>query len=433
MLRGSEGDAGVVNTYHKRLLVRILFLTYESWPTHRADLATLFGQYLPRAGIRSDLVAEIQPSFKDEVPPWEGGELITFIPPKRRPAQHVAKLWHNIRAAFGSASTQCDCIQVRDMSLSALFALVAARMRGVPFVYWLSFLQSEGHIARAHSRGRSAGFKYWYPLLEGHCGRLILYKLVLPRADHVFVQSSAMRDYLAARGVPFERMTPVPMGVDLEKISPRSPAGLPHEKLAGKRVLVYLGVQDQVRRVDVLLEMVAILKRTHADVLLVMAGDTDDASHREWLRNEAARLGVEKHILWTGWMPMTKAWEYVAAAEVGLSPCPRGELFDVSSPTKAVEYLALGVPVVCNDIPDQQLVIDEGGGGYCVPMDAAQFADAVRRLLDDPEAAAEMARSGCDYVRRTRSYHSIGEMVAAQYKSLHRRRGDIATQSALNE
>ena len=66
------------------------------------------------------------------------------------------------------------------------------------------------------------------------------------------------------------------------------------------------------------------------------------------------RARPANHVLLTGWLPQPAALGYAVRAEVGLSPIPRGTLFDVSSPTKLVEYLALGIPGVANDIPDQQ-------------------------------------------------------------------------------
>lgn len=398
--------------------MRILFITYEPWPTHRPDVVTLFGKYLPRRGIRTDLVAEAAECGQRPETAWEGGRLISVERPRRRPAQHLAKLWLNLKSAFSASRTQYDCIQVRDMSLSALAGLVAARLRGLKFVYWLSFLQSEGHIGRARARGPGAGLKYWYPLFEGLIGRFIVYKLVLPRADHVFVQSEQMRTWLAAKGVPASRMSAVPMGVDLED-SDAIPLTLPdNPALQGRRTLIYLGTQDRVRQIEVLVDMLARVKAHVPDVVLIMVGDTDDQEYRAWLRAEAARLGVEQNIVWTGWISRSEAWKYVRAAEIGLSPVPRGELFDVSSPTKAVEYMALGIPVVGNDNPDQKQVIDESGAGISTTLSGEQFADAVVKLLSDDALRQAMGARGPGYVRSCRSYAQLASELTGIYEEV---------------
>ena len=74
--------------------------------------------------------------------------------------------------------------------------------------------------------------------------------------------------------------------------------------------------------------------------------------------------------------------------------------------------MALGLPVVVNDNPDQAQVISESGGGLCIPFQAQAFADGVVRLLSDAELMAHMAEKGREYVARARGYDSISNNVA---------------------
>lgn len=150
----------------------------------------------------------------------------------------------------------------------------------------------------------------------------------------------------------------------------------------------------------------------------VLAWDTHDDKHRTWLQEQARRDGVAEHVLWTGWLPMREGWRYVKSAAVALSPIPRGPLLDVSSPTKVPEYLALGVPVVCNDNPDQQAVIKSTGCGVCVPYTAEDFALAVCNVLASPALYQPLRmNSGINYVRLHRSYQIIASNVAKAYES----------------
>jgi len=93
-------------------------------------------------------------------------------------------------------------------------------------------------------------------------------------------------------------------------------------------------------------------------------------------------------------------------------------MLDCGSPTKVLEYLALGVPVVANDNPDQERVLREGGGGLCVPLTAHDFAQAVSRLLADEPLRRAMAASGQSYVRASRGYQTLAKLVAAKYAEL---------------
>ncbi len=159
------------------------------------------------------------------------------------------------------------------------------------------------------------------------------------------------------------------------------------------------------------------------DILLVIAGDAPSGDEMAWMRAEIARRKLERLVLLTGWLPRQAALGYAVRAEVGLSPIPRGVLYDVSSPTKLVEYLALGIPGVANDIPDQARVLAESGAGLCVPMEAPAFAGAVRRLLHEPGLAAACRARGPGWVRAHRSYAILGRVVAEAYAGILAGRG----------
>src|SRR5690606_12350643 len=91
---------------------------------------------------------------------------------------------------------------------------------------------------------------------------------------------------------------------------------------------------------------------------------------------------------------------------------PRSPLLDVGSPTKMIEYLALGIPVVANDHPEQRLILRDAKAGVCVPWGARHFARGVRWLMSkSPEERAEIGRRGRVWVERHRTYARIADDV----------------------
>jgi glycosyltransferase involved in cell wall biosynthesis len=396
--------------------LRLLYVIDEPWPTFRPDVTALFGKYLPRHGIASDIVTDGHHDAPGKGLAWQGGAALLQRSRHRRAAQHVAKLWHNVMVMARCDRAAYDAIQVRDMPLSAAIGLAIARWKRLPFFYWMSFPQSEGQVMRARARGVRAGLRYWFPLIQGTVGQWLLYKLVLPRADHLFVQSEQMARDLAGRGIATGRMTPVPMGVDLELTQAQLIAPSDDLRLQHKLVLVYLGTLDRARSIETLFEMLAMIQARQKHVVLVLAGDTEDEQHRAWLRSEAVRTGVMGSVIWTGWQPTETALRYVRAAAIGLSPFPRGALLDSASPTKAIEYMALQLPVVVNDNPDQRQVVEAAGCGLCVALSADAFAQAVLTLLDDPDRRGAMGKAGYRYVTHNRGYDTIARCLAGVYQ-----------------
>jgi glycosyltransferase involved in cell wall biosynthesis len=403
--------------------IRLLYLTHEPFPTYHADLAVLFGKYLPRLGLVTDIVTEAMDSSdtSKSIITWESGEPLLCHVPSNRAFYHIVKLRHNLRSLLACDAKKYDAIQVRDLTVAALFGLIIARYKKLPFFYWMSYPQSEGQIAYAKTCGWRAGLRYFFHLTQGHIGKFLLYKIILPRADHIFVQSEKMREDLVQLGLPFANMTPVPMAVDLEtaKIDDISP--IDDDRLTGKRVVIYMGTLDRTRQIDVLFEMLALVKNKVPDTVLVIVGSIGDKDHLAWLQQQAERNGVADAVVWTGWIPMSQAWRYVRAAEVGLSPFPRGFLLDSATPTKAIEYMALNIPVLCNDNPDQAQAIQQSGAGLCVSLSAENFAKALLELLENNERRKKMATVGRHYIAEFRSYEKLASSLFAVYQNLLRK------------
>lgn len=397
--------------------LRLLAFVPDGFPTHRADVSVLFGASLPERGVRSDLVAQTE-GPADRLPPWQGGERFVCERGGGRVKNLLRTISHNL-GALRRAGRGYDGIQVRDMAFFAVPALWQARRLGLPFFFWMSYPMSEASIDLARTNGLKLGLvRLLFVALKGYLGKWLLYSYVLPRADHVFVQSDRMRDDVAAMGIRRDKMTPVPMGADMRRIDQVSIAPADDPRLCGKRVLVYLGTLQRNRRVDFMFEVLQKLLPRFPDLLLVLAGEAAEEADQDLLRQQAKALGVDHAVLKTGWLPTGEAWRYLKAAEIGLSPFPSGFLHDSTSPTKAIEYLALGIPAVVNDHPDQAKVIGDSGAGICVPYAVDAFAEAVARILDNPSLASEMRLRGPAYVRAQRSYDALGDMVAAKYRRL---------------
>lgn len=394
----------------------IAYIVRDPLPPVRADVLTLFGAEMPRYGIGTELVGQAGTHQGD---PWRAGGMYPVGSLRSKLASVLSPLWDTLGLVRAWRRARPDCVQVRDKIASGLVGRAAAAILRVPFIYWMSFPIVEGFEVRRDDIGRDGkGLRWLAHALRAAASRFVIYRLVLPGARHIFVQSDAMADWLSAKGFERSRMTAVPMGVDAALFDRASVEPVADARLDGRRVVVYLGRVAQSRKSDFLLDVAERLRDAMPDTLLVIAGDAPSGDEMAWMRREIARRALEDHVLLTGWLPQKTALGYAVRAEVGLSPIPRGTLFDVSSPTKLVEYMALGIPSVANDIPDQQLVIAQSGAGLCAPMQAEPFAAAVLRLLRDPALAAAFAQRGPAYVRTHRTYDILARNVAKTYTNL---------------
>lgn len=160
---------------------------------------------------------------------------------------------------------------------------------------------------------------------------------------------------------------------------PSDQAGIPHPR-AG-----YFGVIDE--RLD--LDLIARLADERPALQLVMLGPV--------VKIDPATLPRRPNLHWLGMKKYDELPRYLAGWDVALMPFALNEATRFISPTKTLEYLAAGKPIVSTAIRD--VVSPYGEEGLVEIADAAGFAHAV-----DAALAADLARhraAADDFVART--------------------------------
>lgn len=393
----------------------ILYVTKEGHPSSRPDIQDLWGTHLPRHGVESILVARREPGTPA---PWGGGRTVLCGPFKGRYLAAARTLRHEA-VALWTLARLADALQVRDKYVTGLVMLAVARLRRKPCFYWMSFPYPEDDLNRLKRQGARLGpLRALLTLVRGLAGLLIQYRLLLPACDHVFVQSPAMADMLGRRGIPASAMTVVPMCVDMERMAATPPArgSLP----PGGPVIVHLGALDRTREPWFLVDVLARLRQRVPGAVLVFIGDAPEAFDREMLLDHARRAGLEQAVHVTGWLPRDEAWALAAQGSVGVSALPDGLVTRTMSPTKTVELMALGLPMVVSEHPDMGPLVNDSGGGTVAPRQAGDFAEAIAAILESPEQARTMGDRGRAFVRAHRSYEALARALAATYASLTR-------------
>ncbi|APA69652.1 glycosyltransferase [Janthinobacterium sp. 1_2014MBL_MicDiv] len=397
--------------------VRLLQLVPEPLPTFRADVAVLFGRYLPRLGIDCDLVGKPGGVANDEVTAFS--RVRTGSARGGRLRRELSYLGTYLGALLKAKRTQCDVIQVRDMVSIGVLGLLIARCKGIPFAYWVSFLMCEARIARARAQlAAHGGLRNRLVLLKGLIEERILYRVVLPHARHVFVQSDAMLQMMLQKGIRRERLSAVPMGVDTQSLSGMQvDARRPPDWQDGP-LIAYLGTLDASRQIERMIDALALVRPRIPAARLLLIGASALPADTDRLLAHASSLGLADAVRITGWLPSQQAWTLLASADAAVSYFPRGLIHDVCSPTKLMEYLALAMPVVANDNPDQVRVLRDSGAGWLVDSSTEAMAQGLLDILHDIPAAKARSAAGPGYIASHRSYQVIANDVAAEYRQL---------------
>ena len=222
----------------------------------------------------------------------------------------------------------------------------------------------------------------------------------LQKAAVVFHNTTEVRRQLERHGlIDPARLVHVPYGVSAEFAPGPAPSN-------GRPFLLHVGSCIPRKRIDVLLDVFAAVRRDCPDLRLVKVGGPWTPAQREQL----ARLGLDGAVdTRTGLLRGEIAALYRAAALVLLPSEAEGFGLPV------IEALACGAAVVASDLP----ALREVGGPaavYCPIGDVAAWAATVGRLLADPGMAP--AREARLQQARRYTWADHARTIAAAYRRL---------------
>ncbi len=254
---------------------------------------------------------------------------------------------------------------------------------------------------------------YFHPDMPEHLAKRTIRALAM--ADRIFVLTDVERAALAAYGLDPERMVVTGGGVDVEyferlKAETRPPAFDLSRKPGVGRV-VFVGRKTEYKEIQVLIEAVRRV-REFRPVELMLVGPTSD-----WFRQFV-----------DGCSPADRSWmcdlgvvsdaEKVAvlqSSDVLVQPS-RHESFGIVF----LEAWACGLPVIGVDAGAVPSVI-AGGGLTFRAGDAAALAEAIGRLLNDPETARSCAEVGASRNRQLFDWKRLADTVSATYRAVRPR------------
>jgi glycosyltransferase involved in cell wall biosynthesis len=238
----------------------------------------------------------------------------------------------------------------------------------------------------------------------------------LARSSDVLVAVSAdVRDDLVRLAVAGpEKFVVIPLGFELggftddsarqdRRASLRTEWGIP----AAEQVVTLVARLVPIKRVDRFLSVARILA-DRPGVRFVIVGDGE---LRQALTSSADARALGERLVWAGFrrdMPDV----CFASDVVVLTSDNEG------TPVSLIEAQAAAVPVVATDVGGVRSAVRDSETGFlAAPDDARGFADAVGRILDDPDLASRLGAAGRTHATRA---FAIARLVA-DHDRLYRR------------
>jgi glycosyltransferase involved in cell wall biosynthesis len=286
-----------------------------------------------------------------------------------------------------------------------VFIGVFYKFLGKRFVYDHHDLSPELYSARCKGGHNSFVYRILI-LLERFCCRL---------ADHVIATNHSYKAVEMERGgVPETRITVVRNGPDLNRLKPGGPH--PERREDDQTWLGYVGWMGFQDGVDYLLRALHHLAHDlgRSDFHCILAGSGDAMPTLDSLTEE---LGLGNHVSFAGWVAPHLVAHFLDRADICVAPEPSSPYNDRSTAIKIMEYMALGRPIVCFDLPENRVTAGNAAA-YARPNDELDFARQVSALMDDLERRERMGKEGRERVENELAWPHQARLLLAAYGTL---------------
>jgi glycosyltransferase involved in cell wall biosynthesis len=203
--------------------------------------------------------------------------------------------------------------------------------------------------------------------------------------EEVMVPSTGTREQLTSRGLPPERMKPLPRWVDTETYNPdmRNPSFWKSRGLGlGRVVLLYVGRVSREKGLEMLADAFKDLIDTGSAIALAVIGD---GPYRDEM--EASLSGYP--VLFTGYLEGEKLQRGYASADLFVFPSATDTFGNV-----VLEAQASGLPVIVSDGGGpRELMIDGETGLVFRSGSKSDLVSAIRLMILDPERISRMSHN----------------------------------------
>jgi glycosyltransferase involved in cell wall biosynthesis len=229
-------------------------------------------------------------------------------------------------------------------------------------------------------------------------------------ADEAICTNEYQRRRLIGAGAKPERVSIVWNGPVLERVL----RAVPDESLKGDASFLccWLGKMGRQDRVDLALLAIKHLVEDlgEKDVRFAFLGNGECLDEARELSSE---LGLDAWVTFTGWVPESTVFSYLATADLGIDASLQGDV----SPVKIFEYMAFGVPFACFDLPETTAIGSEAGV-FVAPGDVPALARELQRLLVDTGRRTEMGRVGIERIHEELAWEHQAETYLSVIRSL---------------
>lgn len=340
---------------------------------------------------------------------------VTIIRSAALPSIHRSFIWRGFSFLSFMISSFFNGLFVRNVDLvwgttPPIFqgptAWLVARLKGVPFLLevrdlWPAFAVAVGVL---HDK-TLISLSEW------------LERFIYQHADQVMVNSPGFIDHVRTRGA--KKIALIPNGADPEMFDPEDTGRAFRQTwgLEGAFIVLYAGAHGMSNDLGIVISAAEQLKDLKL-VKIVLLGDGKEKHH---LMDTAQDKGLT-NILFIPPIPKSQMKEALAAADVCLAILKPVEMYKTTYPNKIFDYMAAGRPILLAIDGVIREVVEKAEAGIAVPPgDPDAMANAIRKLLTNPEKCRKMGMNGRSAIETQYSRTKLAKELTVLLETMRRR------------
>lgn len=235
----------------------------------------------------------------------------------------------------------------------------------------------------------------------------LIKRWIIRRTSLLAVVSRAMADCALSLGAKPEQLKTVSMGVDTRTLFTPDTATRRMDN-----EILFVGRLVEKKGCTYLLEAMPEILRQHPGARLTVVGS---GAEEKVLKQQANYLGIAHAVTFQGAVNNEEIPQLYRRATVFVAPSivtAQGDQEGLG--LVMVEALACECPVVASDLPAIRDVIVHGNTGWLVPQKTPEaIANAVAKLLAEPELRRQMAVSGRNHVVQNFDWVAVSSRYAS--------------------
>ena len=166
-------------------------------------------------------------------------------------------------------------------------------------------------------------------------------------------------------------------------------------KYKGWKLVAYVGLINELRGCFNMIKAIEQVRKEVPNTKLLLIGSTSDERFMRKALTFIKHRDLGDHVEFLGVIPYSKLHTYLSVCDVGLCTYLHVAPGAGKRSSKLFLYMRAGLPVVASDLPGLREIVKETNCGILVdPRDVRQIADAIIRLLKDPEYARRLGKNG---------------------------------------